>query len=819
LLKHGVVKNYKLTLHSLKGLKKDNVPEEIITKLNDLELIDKHIVGEDDFLNKVKETIGEGEEYVVLYKDQILKHGFFELGDYDFLEIIKKNWGSELCAEHNGSIADFEKLNLRLNDLANYEQLFERSKWNWAKGAAITGCMIVSSAVFGPLAYLAAPGIASALGAAGLLGTATTGTAISSLHGIALTTASLYALGPGGVAGGIAFVSATGVALGAAQGAVISNNYFGEINNFKITKVRDGKGPALIFINGFLSQKNQDASDWIKSVSKRFSANPYYYVNWESSNLYEMGRLIVTSVGGMAFKRVIIDLMVSGNKIFPKLFNTLNWALFASWLISNPWHTSMVKAAMTGILLADLIARTDYPDGFILIGHSLGARVIYYLLNALSTKEKSQIQDVYLLGGAVDRNDNEGWEKSLKAVNGKLYNCYSENDDILRFLYTVANLFQSSPIGLGPIIAGFKLTQNSLEKLKADGLSEKVLEKLKSLLDQDFTKEIEFADQVKKTIKDNDEDNPLYDQYKERILNHAKIIKIDDKLINMDVTSIVDSHMAYKEKFSEILDKIEYEISEIVNGQYTVTINLERFLSRSNIEQIKGKLDNIVKTDPFINDLNGHPIIRINKNALSYTSESIFPNNLDSKKEKILLVFGNPATHSIRYGMFLFSKANLARHNIWKKLHDAKLIRFVDYSKLNNLSQMEIREAEANERRKMILDGETSEKYLVGLTTFYSFPTPVVEKYKYSNVTGVVNFFDSMIDSINAIETKRILNYPFSENATLVFIQKSSFDIFKKSVSLLTHVKYKEIIYWPAVSREKGVKSSGKDLLDILESK
>ncbi|MBF0100441.1 MAG: hypothetical protein HQK77_05985, partial [Desulfobacterales bacterium] len=34
LLKHGVVKNYKLTLHSLKKKKKDNVPEEIITKLN-----------------------------------------------------------------------------------------------------------------------------------------------------------------------------------------------------------------------------------------------------------------------------------------------------------------------------------------------------------------------------------------------------------------------------------------------------------------------------------------------------------------------------------------------------------------------------------------------------------------------------------------------------------------------------------------------------------------------------------------------------------------------------------------------------------------
>jgi hypothetical protein len=368
-----------------------------------------------------------------------------------FFSSIKENWASELCAEHDGTIADFEKLNKKLSDLNEYETMFEKAKWNFAKGGRIAGGMIAGAAIFCPVAYLAAPGIASALGAAGLLGAASTGTAISTLSGAALTSASLVALGPGGMAGGVAFVSAVGAALGGTQGAVVSNNYFGAIKDFKITKVKNGSGPALIFINGFLSQKNQDSNDWVNAVLNKYPQNPYYYVNWESSSLYDMGSLIGKGAGNAAFKKFITELMKRGSKSFAQQLNPLNWAQTISELIGNPWHTSMVKASMTGILLADLIARTNNPDGFILMGHSLGSRVIYYLLCALSTKNISQINDVFLLGGAVDRKDSKGWEDAIKSVKGKIVNCYSYNDSTLKFLYQGANALSSSPIGLGDI--------------------------------------------------------------------------------------------------------------------------------------------------------------------------------------------------------------------------------------------------------------------------------------------------------------------------------------------------------------------------------
>ncbi len=314
------------------------------------------------------------------------KHEYKKITD-----VLTENWASEFCAEHDGTIASFDRLEDKLTDISEYECLFETDKWNWAKGGKITGRIVSGAIVFGPLAYFAAPGFAAYLGSIGALGTAGTGTAISSLSGAALTSASLAALGPGGMAGGVAFVTSIGAGLGGVQGGVISNNYFGDIKDFSITKIRDGSGSALIYINGFLTQKEQDCSDWEKATAEKYPNNPIYYVTWESGTLAKIGKTLSNTVGVSTFKKMV----VRGVKKLGKSRKGLGLASIVFSLLDNPWYTSMIKASMTGILLADIIARTDNNDGFILMGHSLGARVIYYLLEALGTKERKFINDVY----------------------------------------------------------------------------------------------------------------------------------------------------------------------------------------------------------------------------------------------------------------------------------------------------------------------------------------------------------------------------------------------------------------------------------------
>jgi len=123
--------------------------------------------------------------------------------------------------------------------------------------------------------------------------------------------------------------------------------------------------------------------------------------------------------------------------------------VFAAFdIANNPWSVAMVKAEQTGVLLSDIIARTDKQ--FILCGHSLGARVIYKTLAQLSTKNKKYILDVHLLGGAIS-SDKKSWKEAKGAVSGKIVNYWSSNDYILATMYKLGTFFLSSPIGRNKI--------------------------------------------------------------------------------------------------------------------------------------------------------------------------------------------------------------------------------------------------------------------------------------------------------------------------------------------------------------------------------
>src|SRR5439155_8511515 len=113
------------------------------------------------------------------------------------LNYLKRRYDCELCAEHNGSIASFERLTEQLQELEEYEHLFQRDKANLLKFGKIAACVCGSALVFVPVAYYAAPALAAALGAQGLLGGASTGTAIKTLSGAALSNASPAAIGGG----------------------------------------------------------------------------------------------------------------------------------------------------------------------------------------------------------------------------------------------------------------------------------------------------------------------------------------------------------------------------------------------------------------------------------------------------------------------------------------------------------------------------------------------------------------------------------------------------------------------------------------------
>lgn len=353
------------------------------------------------------------------------------------------------CAAHAGQIADFSRLTMKLSAIDDYPELFERDVRNLGKATKIGACVVGGSVVLGPAAFLAAPAVGGAIGSAffGLSGAA----AVSK----GLATLGLGALSAGGfgMAGGVAVVSAMGAATGGALSGVVANSYFGEIDGFRITRLKEGRGPSVLLINGFLTQdtKNQER-EWLNTLGRHYLANPWYLVEWESKRLHEIGKAAGDIGAHGAMLAVMSELAKQATKRASKLVAPLQYPLLAIKAAKNPWHVALAKSGQTGSLLADIIARTPSQKKYVLVGHSLGARVVYFTLRALSGTAVQRIKTAHLLGGAVGTGRAADWEDVASAVYGKVHNYYSKKDDVLRVLYSAGRVLIGTPaIGRNPV--------------------------------------------------------------------------------------------------------------------------------------------------------------------------------------------------------------------------------------------------------------------------------------------------------------------------------------------------------------------------------
>lgn len=202
------------------------------------------------------------------------------------------------------------------------------------------------------------------------------------------------------------------------------------LNNFAIEKVKSGEGPAIICLNGFLCEDTTESSTWQTQIEEtRYSNNPIYVVNWESHDLLEQFRKFV-------FEVIDLNCKFKGDALEASL-SALKSIL---WIIPS-WYKALVTAKYVGKRLSYLLQCTKTENGYILMGHSLGARVIYYTLIDLYNYKCNVVKEAYLFGGAVGRsNADKSWSKAGSATEGRIFNFYSRNDKVLSILYMLSML-------------------------------------------------------------------------------------------------------------------------------------------------------------------------------------------------------------------------------------------------------------------------------------------------------------------------------------------------------------------------------------------
>ena len=335
------------------------------------------------------------------------------------------------CAPHRHEIPSFEKLGQRLATLDDAERWREFEVRNAARITKVAGGMIGAAAVVAPMALLAAPAIGAIVGSA--VGPGLTGAAATS-HGLAILGGGSIASGGLGMAGGTAVVTATGTALGGALGATTVTAYAGADKSFRIELVRPGSGTPVLFAQGFLTEGQSGWEAWRPLIEARFPQGPVYQVHWGAKELEDLGLLVTSAATKVVVKKLLVKGAKKGSKALGSLPG-LGTVLMAGDLAGNPWTVAKARAEMTGAVLADLIARTDQGP-VVLLGHSLGARVMVSAAQALGTLPEPKIDSMHLLGAAVGRGGD--WRTLDKAVAGGVWNYHSSRDQVLRLLYTLA---------------------------------------------------------------------------------------------------------------------------------------------------------------------------------------------------------------------------------------------------------------------------------------------------------------------------------------------------------------------------------------------
>jgi len=371
----------------------------------------------------------------------------------------------QFCAEHKHAITGFEKAQSTFGELHDYEDYLKYEKPNLDRTSklALAGAFAVGLAI--PTGFLSAPALGGALGSIGVFG-GLSGAAATS-HGLALLGGGAIAAGGLGVAGGTAVVTGIGAAVGGTLGASVANAYLREDKSFRIELLRPGKGGVPVLVaNGFLTDGvGEKWGGWKPIVDKRYPDSPVYRIRWGSKELADIGVFGVDALGKAGANLLARIAAATATKAGARVLgNVVGPAMLAADLAKNPWHVAKSRADKTGAVVGDLLARTD-AESYVLIGHSLGARVMVVAAQVLGTKLGGpRIDAAHLLGAAIGAKSN--WDSFTSAVDDAVYNYHSNNDNVLKHIYRATQL--------GEVAAGVAGFSPASDKLRNVDVSSRV---------------------------------------------------------------------------------------------------------------------------------------------------------------------------------------------------------------------------------------------------------------------------------------------------------------------------------------------------------
>ncbi len=161
---------------------------------------------------------------------------------------------------------------------------------------------------------------------------------------------------------------------------------------------------------------------------------------------------------------------------------------------------------------------------------------------------------------------------------------------------------------------------------------------------------------------------------------------------------------------------------------------------------------------------------------LIYQSEQLIPTDLDSRLP-LLLVFGNPASHSVKEGMFFSFEGDKKEHRFWKSILKPAGVLDLPFDSNQSVTKLN------KQRREALFNLKYDSPFRIGLCVFISMPS--APGGKWGGIAGVHKLLGiRALRRLEQAETERVLEcakkFLTSKGAVVIF-QKNAWNALRSS--------------------------------------
>ena len=140
-------------------------------------------------------------------------------------------------------------------------------------------------------------------------------------------------------------------------------------------------------------------------------------------------------------------------------------------------------------------------------------------------------------------------------------------------------------------------------------------------------------------------------------------------------------------------------------------------------ERFNKRWKDFLESDPCNNE-----IFKLKGDRLKYQSEQLIPTKVNNKPP-LLLILGNPASHSVKEGMFFSFEGNKKEHRFWKHILQPAGVLDLPYDENLSVSALN------KHRKKQLLELNYKTPFRIGLCVFISMPS--APSGPWSGIAGV----------------------------------------------------------------------------------